>query len=306
MHRRFRKTGKQYRYESDAFHYNAGACCCVSWYYEHFRFIWFVCDFERMFYGTWNCNYHIRFYIGKEKYKQDCEERITKYNSYIDKKKEEIEIKRREEAESLRDTYCDIGVDVDTAMNFDRRLFEKRGKTKISFGFILVREVLILHGRSIIKSRNVWRLEMNLRICQKICEMYLKIDHAPVYTDFKNANAVGVVGAKKALYAMFKNIVIDVSVRHYYGDVRLFLLVDDEKQYEWVRMLPHLGNDKGTRNIVCNNESKNNLFENLFRELNYREQTKIFHITVWFSWKMNLESKTIRFQDILRMRQNWE
>lgn len=63
---------------------------------------------------------------------------------------------------------------------------------------------------------------------KKICEMYLKIDHAPVYTDFKNANAVGVVGAKKALYAMFKNIVIDVSVRHYYGDVRLFLLVDDE------------------------------------------------------------------------------
>ena len=64
------------------------------------------------------------FISGNKKYKQDCEERITKYNSYIDKKKEEIEIKRREEAESLRDTYCDIGVDVDTAMNFDRRLFE--------------------------------------------------------------------------------------------------------------------------------------------------------------------------------------
>lgn len=58
------------------------------------------------------------------------------------------------------------------------------------------------------------------------------------------------------MYAMFKNIAIDISVRHYYGDVRLFLLVDDEKQYEWVRMLPHLGNEKGTRNIVCNNESK--------------------------------------------------
>ena len=42
------------------------------------------------------------FISGNKKYKQDCEERITKYNSYIDKKKEEIEIKRREEALTSR------------------------------------------------------------------------------------------------------------------------------------------------------------------------------------------------------------
>lgn len=59
------------------------------------------------------------FLSGNKKYKKDCEERITKYNSYIDKKKHEIEIKREEEEESLRDTYCDVASDVDTAMNFD-------------------------------------------------------------------------------------------------------------------------------------------------------------------------------------------
>ena len=42
------------------------------------------------------------FISGNKKYKQDCEERITKYNSYIDKKKEEIEIKRREKGGKLK------------------------------------------------------------------------------------------------------------------------------------------------------------------------------------------------------------
>lgn len=32
---------------------------------------------------------------------------------------------------------------------------------------------------------------------EKICDMYAKIDHAPVYADLKNANAVGVVGEKR-------------------------------------------------------------------------------------------------------------
>lgn len=45
----------------------------------------------------------------------------------------------------------------------------------------------------------------------------------------KDSNAIGIVGTKEALYGMFKNIVIDIAVRHYYGDVRLYMLVDDEK-----------------------------------------------------------------------------
>ena len=75
-------------------------------------------------------------------------------------------------------------------------------------------------------------------------------------------------------YGMFKNIVIDIAVRHYYGDVRLYMLVDDEKRYQWARFLPHLMNAGGIRNIVFDNESKNNIFESLFRELTYREQTE--------------------------------
>ena len=215
------------------------------------------------------------FISGNKKYKKDCAERISKYNSYIEKKKKEIIEIRQEEEESLRHTYCDLGQDVDIAMNFDRRLFERTREDedflKIYFG-----QGDVESARQVDYKRQE-RLEVGDELTdmpEKICEMFSKIDNAPVYSDFQKSDAVGIVGIEKNLYTMFKNIVIDVAVRHYYGDVRLYLLVDDEKKYEWVRMLPHLCNEKGTRNIVYNNESKNNLFENMFRELNYREQTK--------------------------------
>lgn len=34
---------------------------------------------------------------------------------------------------------------------------------------------------------------------------------------------------------LFKNILIDVISRHYFGDVKLFLLIDDVQEYSWVK-----------------------------------------------------------------------
>ena len=46
-----------------------------------------------------------------------------------------------------------------------------------------------------------------------------------------------------------------------------------EKVY-WLRHLPQVNNNKvGIRNIVCNNESKNLIFEYIYKELTFREQS---------------------------------
>ncbi len=215
------------------------------------------------------------FLSGNRRYKKECAERISKYNNYIEKKKNEIIEIRREETESLRDTYCDLAKDVEIALSFDRRLFEKTGEDE-DFLVVYLGQGNIVSARPV-DYRKQERLEVGDELTdmpEKICQMFSEIENAPVYSDFHKANVVGIVGEREPLYIMLKNIIIDVSVRHYYGDVRLYLLVDDEKKYEWVRMLPHLENARGTRNIVFDNKSKNSLFENLFGELNNREQTK--------------------------------
>lgn len=218
----------------------------------------------------------IGFVSGKRQYKKECADRHAKYVNYIENKKMEVATERQEELESLNEMYCDVEQDVDTALQFDRRLFEKTREDE-DFLNVYLGKGTILSKRQIDYTKQE-KLEVGdelVEMPEKIYELFEKIDQAPICSDMKNSNAIGIVGSGEALYGMFKNIVTDIAVRHYYGDVRLFVLVDDEKKYNWVRFLPHLANESGIRNIVFNNESKNNIFESLFRELTYREQEEV-------------------------------
>lgn len=215
------------------------------------------------------------FFSGKKQYKKECADRINKYTNYIEKKKLEVSTDRQEELESLNETYCNVQQDIDTALHFDRRLFE-RTREDADFLSIYLGQGTITSKRQIDYKKQE-RLEVGDELTEmpeKIYHLFEKIDRAPICSDMKNSNAIGIVGEKESLYGMFKNIVIDIAVRHYYGDVRIFMLVDDESKYRWIRLLPHLVNDSGIRNIVFNNESKNNIFESLYRELTYREQSE--------------------------------
>ena len=67
---------------------------------------------------------------------------------------------------------------------------------------------------------------------------------------------------KEQLYQMLKCFMIDLITRQYYGDLSVYaLLGEDIKKYDWMRHIPHMQKNKPHRNIVCDNESKNNIFE---------------------------------------------
>lgn len=90
----------------------------------------------------------------------------------------------------------------------------------------------------------------------------------------KKNSAVGICGKKEMNKVLFKNILIDVISRHYFGDVKLFLLIDDVQEYSWVKRIPHIYAANGMRNIVFDSESRNNVFEYLYKELTIRRSMK--------------------------------
>lgn len=90
----------------------------------------------------------------------------------------------------------------------------------------------------------------------------------------REKNAIGVVGERCYLYDMLKNITFDLAIRQYYTDVSLFYIFEEShgEQFGWLRFLPHLQNTQlGGRNIVCDTDSRNSLFEYLYKELSRRE-----------------------------------
>ena len=70
-------------------------------------------------------------------------------------------------------------------------------------------------------------------------------------------------------------MLIDLVSRQYYGDLSIYVLLENDTQkYDWIKFLPYLQSGCAPRKIVCDIESKNNVFENLYKELTYRSESK--------------------------------
>lgn len=215
---------------------------------------------------------------GKKDFKDNSAERISKYENYIENKKQEIITEREKEKTSLENIYIDISKECDNFQRFSSELFDRIRENE---DFLTVRMGSgKLEAQKVIDYKKQERLEVEddlQKIPQQVSEEYKYIDCAPIVCSFKDSNAIGIVGYEQYRFEMMKNIVIDICARQFQSDVKLFFVVDKENTDKvfWLRMLPHVQNsDIGIRNIICDDESKNLLFEYLYRELNERKQNK--------------------------------
>lgn len=211
----------------------------------------------------------------KKKYKTECAERLKVYNEYIENKKGQIEEARQEEVQCLKEQYYSTEQDLEHIEKFEPCLFDRTPEDE-DFLDVYLGLGTILSKREI-DYKPQEKLEVGDSLCQmpgELAEEYKYLDNAPVVAKLKEANAVGVVGKKEKLYEMFKIILIDIISRQYHGDITIYTLLDENwNKYDWLRLLPHIQGLK-RRNVVCDAESKNNIFENLYKELNARSNMK--------------------------------
>lgn len=215
---------------------------------------------------------------GKKEFKRKSKERIEKYDAYIAGKREEISLAREEERNNLEEIYCSDEKNILRLSQFSSDLFER---TREDEDFLCVRlgTGAVEAKRKIeYKKQEKLEIEDDLQVVpEQICEEYKHVKAAPVVCDFKNANAIGVIGSEESRLRMLDRMVIDISARHYHSDVKMLFVANDEHAEKvWrYRMLPFVWNDVlQTRNIVCNESSKNLVFEYLYKELTNREQNK--------------------------------
>ncbi len=217
---------------------------------------------------------------GKKDFKKNSEDRITKYNAYIENKKQEITTERSKEQEALEEIYINSDVEKQYFATFSSHLFER---TKDDEDFLCVRlGTGDIEAKKEINYKKQERLEVEDDLQTKpeeISKEYKYVNNAPIVCNFKNSNAVGIVGEEKYRFEIMKNMMVDLCARHFQSDVKLFFVAEKKNKQKvyWLRMLPHVYNDAiGIRNIVCDDEGKNILFEYLYKELSIRKQNKKF------------------------------
>lgn len=217
---------------------------------------------------------------GNQDFKKDATARIEKYNNYIANKRRDIEACRTEEQKTLEEIYIPQQVEQTRFDSFSSDLFD-RTKDDVDFLCVRLGSGDVESKREInYKKQEKLEIEDDLQeLPEKLFNEYKNVHGAPIVCDLKIANAIGVTGSEAFRFEMMKNIVIDIAARQYFSDVSMFFVASKEhsNKIHWLRMLPHAYNeDIGIRNIICDDESKNIIFEYLYKELTVREQQKSF------------------------------
>lgn len=217
----------------------------------------------------------ISFFQEKKKNKEREAKRRTVYMEYLTKQEDRIiELRKKERvvANQMNPTMDEY---MRFIMQFDARLFEKRKEHKdylsVRLGSGVVKSALQVKY----KQEDFVETEDDLaQYPQVLHEKYEYLDDMPVVLDLKDTNAVGFVGARTKLYQIEKNLIMEFAASHFYNDVKIFLIMDenDTNLFGWARWLKNTYNETTkTRNFMYNEESAKISLEFLYSELSRRE-----------------------------------
>lgn len=220
----------------------------------------------------------VTYFSDKKEIKRKNIEREIEYKKYIEEKERLIEQVREEELNVRRFSNISIQEDIEEVENFSNRLFEKDIYDE---DFLRI----YLGKGKVVASNNVEIQDVEFidysdeisRLPQQVKDKYCYIEDAPITVDLMKIDGLGVVGEKQNQYTISKNIILDICVRHYYNDVKIYYILneDESEDYSWIRWLKHIHNDRtDIRNIAYDDESKGVILENLYMLLSSREDTK--------------------------------
>ncbi len=211
----------------------------------------------------------------KKNYEKDMEEREVSYRKYIEEKENKIIQSRNNELRIRRTIYESLENSIEEVENFGKRIFERNAEDKdflqVYLGTGTVESVnpVKFNKQEFVDTKDPISL-----LPERISDKYRFIANAPIVSDFNNSFGIGITGKKENLSRLLKNITLDLAIRHFYKEVKMVYILDERyvNEFTWVRWLRNVENTQlDVRNIVCDEESKNVLLENLYAVLSGRE-----------------------------------
>jgi type VII secretion protein EssC, C-terminal domain len=211
----------------------------------------------------------------RKNYKKEMMKREESYRKYIEEKEKLIVSCRSNELRIRKLIYESLENSIAEAESFGKRIFEKtiddRDYLQVYLGTGTIESV---NQIKFTKQEFVDTEDPISLLPEELANKYRYIDNAPIISDFNTSCGVGIVGKKMQLSQILKNISLDLAIRHFYKEVKLVYILDEHyiDEFRWVRWLRNVENVQlDVKNIICDDESKNVLLENLYAVLSGRE-----------------------------------
>ena len=249
-------------------------------------------------------------YDGKD-YKNEFIKRDKEYRQYIDKKEQEINVARDNELRIRNLINASLSDSINEVISFGKRIYEKTNKDKDFLDVYIGRGTVEANVPVKYTNQDFIDTEDPISMLPSLTEeKYHYIYDAPIVAKFNEDNGVGIVGNKNMLQNVMKNITLDLAIKYFYKEVKLYYIFDsvNDNSIDWLRWLRHAYNDEiGIRNFMCDEESRKILLENLYSVLSAREMLKNENQSIVFNTYyviFVLDSSTIRKHPISKYIEN--
>lgn len=214
-------------------------------------------------------------FYDKKDFAKKKQKRFQEYSEYLKEREKYIQECREDEREILNNIYITPEQELQNVMEFSPDLFD-RTETDADFLHIRMGYGRLLSGRQVkrpehkeLEEKDEMRVET-----ERLEKKYRYNTQMPATVEATKANAIGILGDIESLRKMMNVVTLDLVTRHLPADVELYLLCDKdfEEQLQVYRMLPHVSNKASQRrNIAFDQDSKNQMLEELYKRLADRE-----------------------------------
>ena len=210
-----------------------------------------------------------------EKYE---EKRRIKYGEYIREEKARIEAVANDQREIISSENPAPEKCLAMINDLNRRLFER---TMSDRDFLDVRlgmgyEKLCVPVKTFAGSSEFYMDHDDVRdLVEELIEETRIVDYVPFRLQMNRFYTIGVVGERSKMIAMIHNLIISLTSTHFYRDVKIIGVFDENEKDEWesLRWLPHVWDDnKDSRFLAFGSEDKQILCEKVNGILEYRRR----------------------------------
>lgn len=219
-------------------------------------------------------------------YANAVEKRKREYTEYIKKKETEVLAARENELRIRNLIYESLSNSINQVQHFGKRIFERSIEDKDFLDIYLgTGDVESTVPVKYTKEEFVDTEDPITLLPEQVEREHHYIHNAPIVSRFNSSCGVGIVGPRLVLESVLKNISLDLAIRHFYKEVKMYYMFDnsDANAIQWVKWLRHAYNDEiGIRNIMCDEESRKILLDNLYTVLSAREAAKKEQETICF------------------------
>ena len=222
----------------------------------------------------------------KKKAEADALNRKNRYYAYIQNKVEEINKLRQDELRVLERIYRSEEDNINIIRNFEKGLFDRAPGDPDFLDIRLGRGQR--EAEAIVKTSLPEYRETDDELTafsEQVVNQYKYLSNAPIVAHLGADNGIGVIGRRKWLYEMLKTMTLDLIVRHYYRDVKLYYIISEteKEQFGWVRWLQNClsSEESSLRTILCDEDSNKLYLETLYRILSSRQSLADDKKTEW-------------------------